>query len=91
MNSVSPVRLSERKSSQFCDASISTSDGMKKVWIMLNENTSRNSFLGKCSAKSPVKLFNITEGKKRQNQETLCFLNSNTGSRMKDDSNITFK
>ena len=91
INSVSPVCLSECKQNPFCDASISTSDGMKKVQIMLNENTSHNSFLGKCSAKSPVKLFNITEGKKRQNQETLWFFNSNTGSRMKDESNITFK
>ena len=83
INSISPARISERKRNLFCDASISTSDGMRKVRIMLNENTSRNSFLGKCNAKSPVKLFNITEGKKRQNQETLWFFNSSTGIRMK--------
>ena len=38
-----------------CDASASTSDEMKEVRIMLNENTSPNDFLAKYSASSLVK------------------------------------
>ena len=49
------MRASELKKNSFCNASASTSDGIKKVRIMVNENTWCNGFLAKCSPSSLVK------------------------------------
>lgn len=52
---------------------------------MENSTTNRNLFVGKCELKSPVKISGL------QPTEKVTFYNSNTGSRLMDAPNISFK
>ena len=74
-----------QKNNTFFDTFMHTEDGVKKIRIMTNPNTSRNIFLGKGSAKSPVKLSGITKGSTQYNEDPMLFYNSNTGSRIMDE------
>ena len=78
-------------SNPFFDTSVLTEDGLKTVRVMVNPSTSRTLFQGKCDIKSPVRLSNIGQSQANNKNESIYFYNSNTGSRMQDQPDISFK
>lgn len=85
IESLSPVQTSKRNNS-FCDVQLCCNHESKKVRVMANYNTNMNLFMSKCEAKSPIKMTDVSPTK-----GGLYFFNTNTGSRMIDEHNVSFK